>query len=130
MENVPHHDDVGAWERIRKETSGVKRDAGREVVARDVLFKDGRDFGKIESDSRQVPMGQRHLGDEISLGSADVYSTFVPAPGELAGDGQIGAVAEAGHGAQELFEPRGIGIERRKKTRPATLAFVLLFAGT
>ena len=129
MEDVPHHDDVGARERIRKEASWVKLDTGREVVARDVLFKDGSDFGKIESDSRQMRMGQRHLRDEISLGGAYVYGTLVFAPGKLGGDGQVGAVAEAGHGAQELFEPRGIGIERRKKTRPTTLAFVLLFAG-
>src|SRR5882762_8174955 len=105
---MPHHDHIGARERIRKETSGVKRDAGREVVARDVVFEDGSDFGEIESDARQMWMGQRDLSNEISLGSANVYGTLVFAPGELTGNGQIGAVAEAGHCSQELLDRKSV----------------------
>ena len=45
--------------------------------------------------------------------------------GKLAGDGQVGAAAHAGHGLQELLQPRRIGVKGHERVGVAVFGFVL-----
>ena len=71
----------------------------------------GADFGEVEADAGDVRVGEGDLGDEVSLRGADVDGGFVVGPGEFFGDGHVGAVADAGHGFEEVAEALGVGVE-------------------
>ena len=77
----------------------------------------------------QVRVGQRDLRGEIALRRADVDEGPVVLPGKLPGDGHVGAVADAGHGGEELLQSRRVGVEGLEQPGPAALDLVLRLPG-
>ena len=104
-------------------------DAAGETVGGDVVLEDGADFREIEADAGDLRVGEGDLGDEIALCGADVDGGFVVGPGEFFGDGHVGSVADAGHGAEEVAEALGIGVEGFEGVFAAGADLVLRFAG-
>ena len=47
---------------------------------------------------------QRHMGNQIALGCSNIHRRTVLAPRKFASNSEIGTVAHAGHGSQELFQ--------------------------
>ena len=70
-------------------------------------------------------IGQRHLRNQVALGSSDIHDSAVFAPREFICDCQVGAVAHAGHRFQELLEPRRFGVNGRERVGAAVSRFVL-----
>ena len=74
-------------------------------------------------------VGESDLSDEIALCGADVDGGLVVCPGKFFGDGHVGAVADAGHGAEESAEPLRIGVEEFEGILAAAAGLVLRLAG-
>ncbi len=129
VEDVAHHDDVGGGEGAVEEAAGMEADAAGEAVGGDVVLEDGADFGEVKADAGEVGVGESDLRDEVALGGADVDGGGVVLEGELAGDGHVGAVADAGHGFEEAAETVGIGVEGGEGAGFAGAGLVLGLAG-
>ena len=112
-----------------KKLPAEKRDAVGHADGGDVLLEDRRHLRQVESLAGEVRVGQRDLGRQVALGRAHVDERLVVLPGELARDRAVGAVADPGHGRQELLQPGGVGIQRLEETGPSALELVLGQAG-
>ena len=98
-QDVPHHDDVGCGQWGFKKIAAHKAHAVRSAVCINIIIKYGTDFHQVETDAREMRIGKRDLHGQIALCGADVDKGFVLLPGELIGNGQVGAVTHARHGA-------------------------------
>ena len=125
MQDMPHHDDVGLGDRSVEEVTLREAQPSGKPVPLNVFFKDRLYFGEIKSNARQMRVGERDLNSQVPLRCAHIHVSLVVFPGKLVGNGQVGAVAETGHGCQELFEPGGTGIERGKERLAATFGLIL-----
>ena len=94
-----------------KKLPGWKRTRADRPFTSTYSSKMGATSGKIETDAGEVRILERDLHDEVALRGAAVGCGLVFGPRKLRGDGEVGAAADAGHGAQEPLEPRGIGVE-------------------
>src|SRR5260221_12059059 len=73
-------------------------------------------------------MSQRDLNRSTALSTADVQKIFVIGPREFKCQCLGDAHAEAGHGAQELFQSGGVGVNGSEKVFPSP-HLVLWLAG-
>src|SRR5260221_4839285 len=73
-------------------------------------------------------MSQRDLDRYTALSTADVHKIFVIGPREFKCQCLGDAHAEAGHGAQELFQSGGVGVNGSEKVFPSP-HLVLWLAG-
>src|SRR5712692_2637670 len=73
-------------------------------------------------------IGQSHLYNQISLGSADIQNGRMILPGKPAGDDAVRPLAEPSHSLQESPESLWVGVERGKEIGPALLRLVLWFS--
>src|SRR5260221_5023566 len=64
-------------------------------------------------------MSQRDLDRYTALSTADVHKIFVIGPREFKCQCLGDAHAEAGHGAQELFQSGGVGVNGSEKVFPS-----------
>ena len=79
-----------------------------------VLVENGRALGEVVADAVQMGVGEGDLDGEVALRCADVGERFVVGPRDLLRDGDVGSAADGGHGREEVFEARGIGVQRGK----------------
>ena len=112
-----------------KKLPGGEADAAAEAIFGDVLLEDRADFGEVEADAGEVRIGERDLSDQVALRGADVDGGLVVSPRELLGDGHVGAVADAGHGFEEVAQSLRVRVERGEETGAAAADFVLRLAG-
>ncbi len=109
---MAHDDDVGLGQRVFKKAAGREGETAVEAKLAGVFLEDGADFGQIETDGVEVGVRERDLCCRVALRGADVADGLVILEGKLGGDGQGAAVADAGHGFQEVLEAGGVCVER------------------
>src|SRR5277367_3499541 len=68
---------------------------------------------------------QRHLRNQVALGSSHIHGGAIFAPREFASDCQVGAMAHAGHGFQELLEPCRFGVKSYERIGATVSRLVL-----
>ena len=129
MKDVAHHDDVSLRDGIVEEAARLEANPRGETVGGDVFLEDRADCGQIKADALKMRIGERDLSDEVALRSADVDDRLVILPGELARDGEVGSAADAAHGAEEVAEAIGVGVEGLEEIVTAVARLVLWFAG-
>ena len=129
VQDVAHQDHVGFRQGLLEETPGLKTEPVGHANGRDILFEDRRHLRQVEPHALQVRIGERNLGREVALRGADVGERAVVLPRERPRDRHVGAVADAGHGGEELLEPCRIGVERFEEAGSTRLDLVLRCAG-
>ena len=64
----------------------------------DIFFEEGPGFRQVKANALEVRIGKSDLHGQVALRGADVGGGLVLGPGKCAGDGDVGAVAQARHG--------------------------------
>src|SRR5467141_177041 len=125
VQDVPHHDDVRLWKRIREEVTRRKLDSMLELLLGHVLSEDGPNLRKIESDALKMSVRERHLYGEIALRAPHVHEGLVTLPREFLCDREVRPTADSGHRLREFLEACWIGIQRFEEGLVPSLHLVL-----
>lgn len=117
VQDVPQDDHISLREVVREEVAAYELQSSLHAVVLDEILEHGRDLGQVETDAREVWVGERDLHSEVAFGRPNICEGRMLTLGELLRDRQVGSVAKARHRREKLLQAGWIGVERFEERR-------------